>query len=70
MKEIGKWMYDKVEALRDILMEILIMANLRLERLMEKEFINGIMEKFMMGNGIMDLNMDMVYGKDYLEIHI
>jgi hypothetical protein len=53
-KEIGKWMSDKEEVLRDILMAILIMGNSEWEKLMEKVFINGIMERYMMENGIMD----------------
>jgi hypothetical protein len=37
---------------------------------MERESINGIMERYMMENGTMDLSMDMEYGEDSLEIHI
>lgn len=37
---------------------------------MEKEFINGIMEKFMMENGVWDKKTVLEYGKDYLMIVI
>lgn len=42
-----------------------IMDNLELERLMEKEFTLGTMEKYMMENGIMALNTVMGYGKAF-----
>lgn len=38
--------------MKDILMGTPIMDNLRWGKLMGKEFINGIMEKFMTENGI------------------
>lgn len=37
---------------------------------MEKEFIAGLMEKFMMENGVKELKMAMECGKVYLEIAI
>lgn len=54
MKEIGIKICDKEKLLKDTLMEIPIMDSLRWVKHMEKEFINGIMEKFMMENGIVD----------------
>lgn len=52
MKEIGIKIYDKERLLKDTLMGTPIMDNLRWEKLMGREFINGIMEKFTMENGI------------------
>ena len=52
-KENGNKMLGKDGDLKGILMEILIMVNLREEKLMEKGFTLGIMEKYMMVSGIM-----------------
>ena len=41
-----------VEGLRGIPMEIVIMGSFHWEKQMEREFISGPMEKYMMGNGI------------------
>ena len=35
-----------------------------MEKPMVKEYIFGLMDKFMMGSGKKDLNMDMVFGKE------
>jgi hypothetical protein len=40
------------------------------EKLMEKEFIIGLMVKSMMENGRMELKKDMACGKEFLEILI
>jgi hypothetical protein len=41
-----------------------------MERLMVREFIHGLMQKFMMENGGMVLRKAMEYGRESLEIHI
>ena len=43
---------DMAKALRGTLMEILILASLNMVKLMEKVFILGKIERFMMVNGI------------------
>lgn len=39
-------------------------VNLRKVRLMGKEFITGILEKFMMENGVQGLKTEMEFGKE------
>lgn len=53
---------------KDILIKMFIMEISLMERLMAREFIYGLMEKFMMASGRKDLNMDMDYGKELKEI--
>jgi hypothetical protein len=42
------------KVLKDTQMAIRILGNSSMEKLMEKEFILGKIERFMMGNGIRD----------------
>ena len=49
---------------------ILILDNLNMEKLMEKEFTLGKMEKYMMENGIRGWNKVMEYGKVLKTIRI
>lgn len=58
------------EVMSDILIITNMKGNSKMEKLMEKEFIHGLMEKSMMENGREVSKKVMVYGKDYLEIHI
>lgn len=53
MKESGKMIKDMDEGMKDIQMEIFILENFNLERLMEKVNMNGkIHKRYMMGNGL------------------
>ena len=56
------------EALRDILMVIIIMGISRMEKLMGKVFTHGQMGKFMRENGIKASSMAMEFGKGFLVI--
>ena len=49
---------------RDIPIRMFIMEIFIMGRLMVKESIFGLMERFMMDSGKKALNMDMVYGKE------
>jgi len=53
-----------------IVMAILMKVIFKREKLMEKEFIIGQMEKFMMVNGVKELKMVTECGKVYLVIAI
>ena len=46
MKESGNMIWDRVEALKNILMVTLFMVSIKWEKQKEKVYINGIMEKF------------------------
>ena len=63
MKENGNMIWDRAEALKNILMVTLFMVSIKWEKQKEKVYINGIMEKFMMVSGIMDWSMVMEFGK-------
>ena len=63
MKENGNMIWDRVEALKNILMVTLFTVSIKWEKQKEKVYINGIMEKFMMVSGIMDWSMVMEFGK-------
>lgn len=54
MKVIGLRIRGKEEDLKLIKMETSTLATTNMERLMEREFILGIMEKFMMVSGKKD----------------
>ena len=54
MKDIGLMIRGRVEGLKFIKMEINTPAITNMERLMERESIHGIMEKFMMESGKKD----------------
>ena len=56
--------------MNDIKMEINMKAILRWVKPMVKGFMHGPMEKFMMGNGVMESKKAMVFGKAFLEIPI
>ena len=47
-----------------------MMDNIEKENLMVTEYINGILDKYMMVNGEIDLNMGMELGKDLKGINI
>ena len=70
MRDIGTITKEMEKDLKDILMEILISECSKMEKHMEREFIHGPMDKFMMESGTKDLNMDMVYGKESITIAI
>jgi hypothetical protein len=50
--------------LRDILIKILFMDVLKMERLMAKESILGLMENYMMDNGFKVANKGLEYGEE------
>ena len=52
MRVFGKMISEMAGVLNVILMVTLTMAHFRMGKHMAKEFILGIMEKFMMGSGI------------------
>ena len=54
MKDIGLMIRDRVEGLKFIKMEISTQVIINMEKPTEKEFILGIMEKFMMESGKKD----------------
>ena len=68
MKELGKMIFDMEKDSNVMRMVTHILATLELVKLMEKEFIHGKMEKFLMDNGIKDLSTATVFGKGYMEI--
>lgn len=63
MRDVGLQIWEMEKVLNDIQMVIHTLDNLNKEKLTEKEFILGKMEKFMMENGTKAWNKDMVYGK-------
>ena len=69
MKEIGCRTREKVKVLRYLQIKTLIRGNSKTISLMVKEYSLGLMEKFMMENGRMELNRAMEYGKASMEIH-
>lgn len=54
MKENGKKTWEMVGVSKGTQMVTLIMGNSKLERQMEKVFISGKTEKYMMENGVRD----------------
>jgi len=56
--------------LNDTQMEIHILVNLNMVKLMVKEYILGKMVKYMMVNGIKEWNKVMVFGKELKMIRI
>ena len=70
MKVIGLKTKDQVEVLKYSCLAILIKVNLTMESLMEKDYINGLMEKFMMENGNMESKKAMEFGKGLIKTHI
>lgn len=70
MKVIGLRIRGKEEDLKLIKMETSTLATTNMEKLMEREFILGIMEKFMMVSGKKDWNMATDCGKEWMVIHL
>ena len=64
MRGNGKVMLEMDEDLRDTQIKTATMETLKLERHMEKVCTHGIMEKFMMENGIKVLSMAMEFGEE------
>jgi hypothetical protein len=56
--------------LRDILIKILFMEILKMERLMVKGFILGVMENYMMDSGFKVVNKVLAYGEVFKMIII
>lgn len=54
MRAFGRKIWGMEKVSKDTQTAILILGNLSMEKLMEKEFIPGKIEKFMMVNGIRD----------------
>jgi hypothetical protein len=70
MKGNGSMILEKEREWKDIVMETDMKEIFIMERLMEKEFIIGLMERFMMVNGEMELRKVMECGEVFLVIHI
>jgi hypothetical protein len=70
MKVNGKKILDGVEVSNGIKLEILMKANTSRIKLMAKEFINGLREKFTMESGFKERKLAMVYGEGCMEIAI
>jgi hypothetical protein len=70
MKVNGSMIIGKEREWNDIVMEINMKEIFIMERLMEKEFIIGLMERFMMENGGMELKKVMECGEAFLVIRI
>jgi len=71
MKVIGLTISGMGGAMKDMLMEICILANFTLEKLTVKDIILGITQKkCMMVNGCAELDKVMVFGKMLKVIHI
>jgi len=64
MRDNGKIMFDKEKALRNILMEIVILVSLIIIKHMEMVFTHGQMARYMTENGSMASNKEKVYGED------
>jgi hypothetical protein len=56
--------------LRDILIKILFMVILKMERLMARESILGIMGNYMMDSGFKVVNKDSAFGEEFIMIII
>jgi len=69
-KDNGEMTREKAKEWKDIQMEINMKEIFIREKLMEKEYIIGQMEKFMMESGKMVLKKDTECGKEFLEILI
>ena len=63
MKDFGSTIDVMAKVMRGIVMEILMKVLLKEVRLMVMAFINGLMERFMMGSGLMDRSKDKALGK-------
>lgn len=70
MKGNGSMILGKERVWKDIVMEINMKEIFIMVKLMEKEFIIGLMEKSMMENGEMELRKVMECGEAFLVIHI
>ena len=70
MRECGLWIREIKKAMKDIAMVIHMKAIFKKVKLMAKEFITGLMVKYMMANGVKELKMVMECGKEYLVIVI
>lgn len=70
MKDIGTEILETEKDLKGILMEILILASLNTEKLMERESILGKMAKYTMVSGTKASNKDTVFGKGLEMIRI
>ena len=63
MKEILTMMLNKVKVFNTCLMAHIILANLKKVSKKEEEFLSGLMDKFMMVNGLEARKMEAVCGK-------
>ena len=70
MRVNGSWMYVNEREWKYIQTVISMRVTSRRERLMERAFIIGQMERSMMVNGKMELRKVMACGKVFLETHI
>ena len=70
MKEIGKMTKDMAEAMRNSKMEMFIRVITSMVELMVREYSHGLMERFMMENGVKESKKVMVYGEELTETHI
>ncbi len=70
MKGNGSMILGKERVWKDIVMEINMKEIFIMVKLMEKEFIIGLMERSMMENGEMELRKVMECGEAFLVIHI
>ena len=69
MKGNGSMILGKERVWKDIVMEINMKEIFIMVKLMEKEFIIGLMERSMMENGEMELRKVMECGEAFLVIH-
>jgi hypothetical protein len=70
MKAPGRRILGMVKLLSDTQTAIATMATLRWEKLMEKVFILGHMEKFTMVSGFKALSKAMEFGEDFITTRI
>ena len=70
MKATGLMTKETKKDMSVIQMAILMKETSRKEKHMARESITGLMEKFMMENGVKESRMAMACGKVYLEIAI
>ena len=70
LRAFGRRTWDMERVSKDTPMAIRILGNLSMERPMERVFIPGKIERFMMENGIRDWKKDMVFGKEVIMIAI
>lgn len=70
MRECGLWIREIKKDMNDTAMVIHMKEILIKVKLMEKEFITGLMVKYMMVNGVKELKMVTECGKEYLVIVI